>query len=63
MFWQTTDVKQALATFRAQRRLREELCLELHDFKAIFWDAASPEQQTWAQHMINSIEHELGALS
>jgi hypothetical protein len=62
MFWQSQDELNALAAFRADRRLREELNQELADFRAIFWDPASPEQQAWAGHMIRSIEHELHQL-
>ena len=62
MFWQSQDELDALAAFRADRRLREELTQELADFRAIFWNPASPEQRSWAGHMIRSIEHELHQL-
>ncbi len=59
MFWQTTQEKEALASFRADRRLREELIQDLHDFQIIYWDPTHPDQKVWASHMIKSIEHEL----
>lgn len=62
MFWQTTEEIEALASFRADRRLREELTRDLADFRAIFWDPAFPEQKAWASQMIKSIEHELHQL-
>tara|TARA_B100001063_G_scaffold226510_1_gene236174 strand:- start:270 stop:464 length:195 start_codon:yes stop_codon:yes gene_type:complete len=62
MFWQTTQEKEALAAFRADRRHREELQSDLRDFREIFWHHELPETKTWALHMIKSIEHELHQL-
>ena len=62
MHWQTEQEKQALADFRAWRRQVAELKQDLADFREIFWLPAFPEQKTWAQHMIKSIEHELHQL-
>ncbi len=62
MFWQTTEEKEALATFRADRKLREELTQDLADFLVIYWHPTHPEQKVWAGHMIKSIEHELSEL-
>lgn len=62
MFWQTTEEIEALATFRKDRKQREELTQDLKDFRAIFWDPMFPEQKVWAKHMIKSIEHELNSL-
>ena len=62
MFWQTTEEIEALAAFRADRRLREELLQELADFQEIFWHPIHPEQKAWARQMIKSIEHELDQL-
>ncbi len=62
MFWQTTEEKEALATFRADRKLREELTQDLYDFRTIYWDPATPQQKAWASLMVQSIEHELSEL-
>jgi hypothetical protein len=62
MFWQTTQEKQALADFRADRKHREELLMDLSDFREIFWHHELPETKAWALQMIKSIEHELHQL-
>ena len=63
MFWHTTQETQALADFRSDRRIREELLADLSDFRQIFWHHELPETKTWALHMVKSIEEELHRLS
>ena len=63
MFWQTEEEKAALLKFRRERRLRDELLIELKDFYEIFDSSDDDNQKTWARHMIKSIENELSKLN
>lgn len=63
MFWHTTEELEALAAFRAERKLKEELTQDLADFQEIFWHPTHPEQKVWAKKMLESIKHELDQLN
>ena len=59
MFWIDEESKKAVSNFRRENRYIAELKRDLADFREIFWDPAFPEQRTWAEQQIKSIEHEL----
>ena len=62
MVWQTKADKEALLKFRRERRLRDELLIELKDFYEIYWSSEDHNKKTWAHHMIKAIENELSKL-
>ena len=63
MFWQTKEDRDALLKLRRERRLRDELLIELKDFYEIYWSSNDHNKKTWAHHMIKSIENELSRLN
>lgn len=56
------QTKKSVLAHKREQRYIAELNRDLADFRDIFWHPHFPEQRSWAEQMIKSIEHELAEI-